>query len=87
MTYDSQRNRQDAARLMEAVNLIERIKLHQAIPAPGAEFILHSVAQLLKSIASAIERNQNIPDNVRQAAEIIAGHLLHYTEQYLPFHD
>jgi hypothetical protein len=46
-----------------------RAKRHQQLPAPDTEFVLYSVARLLGSIATAIERHEAIPESVRDDAE------------------
>jgi hypothetical protein len=85
MTDERQREERDAGELVEAVRLLEeRTNRHQQLPAPGTEFVLYAVARLLSSIASAIERHEAIPENVREDADRIARHILRYADQYLP---
>jgi hypothetical protein len=80
-----EREERDVGTLVEAVRLLEaRTKRHQQLPAAGTEFVLYSVARLLGSIASAIERHEAIPENVREDAKRIARHILRYADQYLP---
>jgi hypothetical protein len=85
MTDERHREERDAAPLAEAVRLLEaRTNRHQQLPAPGTEFVLYAVARLLGSIATAIERHEAIPENVREDAERIARHIVRYADQYLP---
>lgn len=85
MTDERQRGERDVSTLLAAVGVLEtRTKRHQQLPAPAAEFVMYSVARLLSSIATAIERHEAIPENVREDAERIARHVLRYADQYLP---
>jgi hypothetical protein len=85
MSDERRRDERDAGTLVEAVGLLEaRANRHQQLPAPGTEFVLYSVARLLSSVATAIERQEAIPGHVREDAERIARHILRYADQYLP---
>jgi MoxR-like ATPase len=48
------------------------------------ELILDSTARLLESIANAIGRHEEIPEDVRENAERIARHIDRYIDHYLP---
>lgn len=79
------RDERDVTTLLEAVSLLEtRTRAHQELPIPSTEFVLYSVTRLLESIAGAIRRHENIPENVREDAERIARHIVRYADQYLP---
>lgn len=85
MTGERQGDERDVSTLVEAVGLLDaRTREHQQLPAPGTEFVLYAVARLLSSIATAIERHEMIPDNVREDAERIARHIVRYADRYLP---
>lgn len=82
---DGERDTLDVAVLRQAVHLLnERNSPDVELPSPSAEFLLFAMARLLESIATSLERGDDVAPDVRENAERIARHIEHYIDIYLP---
>lgn len=82
---DGERDTLDVAVLRQAVHLLnERNSPDVELPSPSAEFLLFAMARLLESIATSLERGDEVAPDVRENAERIARHIEHYIDIYLP---